>query len=757
MKKCLIVTVILLLGAITAFAAPLFDYRGVFPADRVADAKITNYMLLKEASKIRFEVDEQGQNQGSRIKIVKVQLTSEPGVVFADPAGISELQLPKTGIYEITLVPVIPAGSEIRFVLKVMEVEKTTASKISNSWQPESELSLTTVPAAIATVTSAIKVVETIQDSGLTNLLIPTPGSIASSPSVTPIEETLASMTLISSEAAILQPVVQPANLIAAGMEDDNSTGIILESPVADFFLNPFNGFRFRIEDPMLQNIDMLQKYIRIMVRSINGTEIPVKGSFFSPEPEIFVFMPEKTIPGCVYTVEISAANSLQKKILQTPVFPQISTEFVRSGPDLKVRIFWEKNPDLVANPSGQMISLAGCRIVLNSATEEILQLDVNQNFLPFGAVGVVTYRAAPFELELTLPSETVIKNGCNVEILAAFDGSNTLISAFRSSWQPTDEEILHESLIEEDYSDSEAVYLDTVASEAKVEEIAEEIIPLASMPVETSFTLHKSFSLLESEQDFALAWPQDIKWDDNGNIVVLDSQRRRICRFSGQGKKLRAFGNKGDGEGDLGLPVAIAVKSDGIFVSDSALHAIHHFDAEGKFVSSIKSDPVRGLVIDLPGGLCFRNDEMWVADRGNNRIMCFNTDGGFLGSFGSTTAAPIVAPVSIRADTESLFILEKSGLVKKFSPMGRFDATFQTGCGEALGFDVDDWAGIWVCDAEKFRVLRFSANGRLLTELAAPPTPKTWLPTAVAVRKDGKVVVADAQNKMLHIFVPGK
>ncbi|MDD3148711.1 MAG: hypothetical protein PHD82_15560, partial [Candidatus Riflebacteria bacterium] len=156
-----------------------------------------------------------------------------------------------------------------------------------------------------------------------------------------------------------------------------------------------------------------------------------------------------------------------------------------------------------------------------------------------------------------------------------------------------------------------------------------------------------------------------------------------------------------------------------------------------------------------LPCGISFRKNEMWIVDRNQARILCFNDQGAFLGSFGSTTVAPILSPAGIRADTDALFILESNGLVKKFSPMGSFDATFQSGCIESTGFDLDPWGGIWVCDPAKFQVHRFARNGSVLATLKAPPAPKPWLPTAVTVRKDGKIAITDAQNKMLHIFVP--
>ena len=236
---------------------------------------------------------------------------------------------------------------------------------------------------------------------------------------------------------------------------------------------------------------------------------------------------------------------------------------------------------------------------------------------------------------------------------------------------------------------------------------------------------------------------------------MVLDSQLFRVSRFNLNGSLVKVFGAKGGADGQFGLPVAIAVKDGKIYVADSTKRGIHILNEDGSFAGAISGDPATAAKIDLPSSVCFRKNEIWVADRAQARILCFNDQGAFLGSFASTAAAPIVAPVSIRADADSLFFLESNGLVKKFSPMGSFDATFQSGCSESTGFDVDPWGGIWVCDPVKFMVHRFSRNGKILTSILPPPGPRPWVPTSVAVRRDGKVAITDAQNKMVHIFSP--
>jgi sugar lactone lactonase YvrE len=223
------------------------------------------------------------------------------------------------------------------------------------------------------------------------------------------------------------------------------------------------------------------------------------------------------------------------------------------------------------------------------------------------------------------------------------------------------------------------------------------------------------------------------------------------LLNFSADGRLKLAFGKKGDQPGQMSLPVALTLKQGRIYVADTAQHCLHKFAEDGSFLLQIKSDPSRGAIIDVPGGLCFRGEELWAVDRGLARVCCFDVEGKYLGGFGDHGI--INSPLSVRSDDEGLFILEKNGIIKKFLPMGQQIAGFQTGCLEPRGFEVDPWGTIWVCDARQMQVVRFNQKGRVLATIKAPPGPRPWMPTGVAMRKDGMLAVSDAENKKIHIF----
>lgn len=744
MKKALVSVLLVILAAVSAFGSSLFEYRGIFPAGRATDAKITNYMLLKKDSRISFEIEEPGLGISERIKIARIKLTSDEKINFEKADGIKELDVAETGIYEITLIPATQEPGEMRFILKVSENGNKASSPVVTVVAPPPTIAVASTPViaiqpaitlpvkeVFATPTIAVPVLPVVKETQVASITLPNPDLSAN----------LASGNVLLTASGSSAPV--------AGQEP------VLLSPKTGFFLNPFNGFKFSLDDVNFLSGEKQRQMFRVFLRSNNGRELPVDGTFFSPEPDTLVFLPAKVVPGAIYNLEIADETLINKKLYSVPAFPDLAIDFFKSGSDLKARISWPQSIDLLPNPTGQMLSLTGSLVVVSKGGTQLLQLVADENLLPFGAIDRISYRAQPCELELTMPIDLFGAEDCVVEIKAAVDGGSDKVQAKKAQWKNSGIDDEPENASDDElFSKTPAAVIDEVAS-AAVPLKPEEIIARESMPGNTGFAVERSFSILENVADGLVSWPQDAIWDDQGGLWVLDSQKRRVCHFNSDGTLSSAFGSKGETPGAFGLPAAIARRDGTLYVSDTTRHSIHLFAEDGTYKSSITTDPASGIQIDLPGGICFRKNEMWVSDRGLARIFCFNDQGGLLGSFGSTPTAPIVSPSSVRADADFLFILEKNGLVKKFSPMGHFEATFQSGCSEGLGFDIDPWGGIWVCDSQKFQVLRFARNGSLLATIKAPPAPKPWLPTAVTVRKDGKIAVTDAQNKMLHIFAP--
>ncbi|HNX76448.1 MAG TPA: hypothetical protein PLM07_02675 [Candidatus Rifleibacterium sp.] len=768
MKKLLICLFFFTMSVQVMFAERLFDYRGVFPADRSADARITNYMLLKKGFQISFAIEEQGGAVSTRIRIPRIKLTSDETIFIEKPDGIQNLIVPETGIYEITLVPATTEPGEMRFVLKVYE-------SAASSTQP---ITVVAPTPAVSTQTGVVPLPTTPPQVASASLV-----PVAPVPSVTPVVQasatvaTAVELSPMLSSSTVLQgsTPIQTTNLIAntASLTAVASASIagpqpVLLSPANGYYLNPFKGFKFAHEDVNFIAADKLQAMIQVFLKTVDGREFTIKGRRFSPEPDVLAFIPEKVIPGAIYNLVVFDETLTRRTIFKVAAFPELQVDFSMAGSDVKARIFWHQSIDLMSDPESQVSQLKNSLLIIKKGDEQIASLNLDENLQPIGSIDRISYRAQPYEIELTIPVAILDDQACGIEVKALVDGNQEMVQVRKAFFKPVIEADETETAAPpvngsaasstaspadtDDFSDTPAAGNETLElGEPETEEIA----VLATLPASATFTLEKSFSVLTSEKNKLTAWPQAVAWGENGGVWVLDSQLRQVSRFNRNGTLVRNFGQKGEEPGTFGLPVSLAIKNQLLYLADSTKRCIHIFAEDGTFKSLITGDPTIGGSIDLPGGISFRKNEMWIADRNQARILCFNDQGTFLGSFGSTAAAPILAPVSIRADAESLFILESNGLVKKFSPMGSFDATFQSGCVEATGFDLDPWGGIWVCDPVKFQLLRFARNGSVLATIKAPSAPQPWLPTGVSIRRDGRIAVSDAANKMLHIFAP--
>ena len=147
---------------------------------------------------------------------------------------------------------------------------------------------------------------------------------------------------------------------------------------------------------------------------------------------------------------------------------------------------------------------------------------------------------------------------------------------------------------------------------------------------------LIKSFGSKGSE-DGQFNGPCGVDVDEEGRIIVADTENNRIEVFDNDGSFLHSFGSKGSSEGQFDQPNSVGVDRDGnIVICDSWNHRIQVMDIEGNFircfgtrgsgVSQLKSP--KSVDVDGEGRIV-------VCDSGNGRVSVFEKDGTFLFSFG--------------------------------------------------------------------------------------------------------------------------
>ncbi len=106
------------------------------------------------------------------------------------------------------------------------------------------------------------------------------------------------------------------------------------------------------------------------------------------------------------------------------------------------------------------------------------------------------------------------------------------------------------------------------------------------------------SIGLVEGPEEYMLNRPFDVKVADDGTIFVFDWGDVCIKVYDKDGKYLRTVGQRGQGPGDFGSLIYMALSSDGkIFVMDSRLRRISEFKMTGEYLGGF---PLEGFHMEM-------------------------------------------------------------------------------------------------------------------------------------------------------------
>jgi len=216
---------------------------------------------------------------------------------------------------------------------------------------------------------------------------------------------------------------------------------------------------------------------------------------------------------------------------------------------------------------------------------------------------------------------------------------------------------------------------------------------------------------------------PKGMCRDRDGNIIVIEPHYSRVNHFSTDGKLVTRWGVEGTNFGQLGMPRAGAVNSNGdIYIAEYTFsERVQRFAAQGHkcdlSFGRLGTEPgefsrAEGLGIDAQG-------RIYVADSCNHRIQVFSADGKFLRAYGRAGSAPgeFSYPYDIRIDSQ-----------------GRQ----------------------YVCEFGNSRIQIFDANDHLIEILGGPGGDPGQFsnPWAIALDSKGNLYVADAINNRVQEFL---
>jgi hypothetical protein len=124
-----------------------------------------------------------------------------------------------------------------------------------------------------------------------------------------------------------------------------------------------------------------------------------------------------------------------------------------------------------------------------------------------------------------------------------------------------------------------------------------------------------------EEGQDWEVfSFVPSVAFDGTGNLYVVDRDNGRVLVFGTDGRFVRQIGKKGQGPGELGLPVGVTILSDGrVAIFDLANAAVQVFGSDGAYQTLARSEPGFGSV---QGGGLAANPQGGVFMMGGNLRM---------------------------------------------------------------------------------------------------------------------------------------
>lgn len=128
-------------------------------------------------------------------------------------------------------------------------------------------------------------------------------------------------------------------------------------------------------------------------------------------------------------------------------------------------------------------------------------------------------------------------------------------------------------------------------------------LFPAANFRLEEEFTLGKA----EGEEAYLFSRITGLDVDENGNFYVLDFSSAQVRVFDSRGIFLRAIGRKGQGPGEMEMPVFVQVgpAAGELIVFDSLRRNLITFSQDGKYLRQSRArEPFVPIGLDPQGNI---------------------------------------------------------------------------------------------------------------------------------------------------------
>lgn len=233
--------------------------------------------------------------------------------------------------------------------------------------------------------------------------------------------------------------------------------------------------------------------------------------------------------------------------------------------------------------------------------------------------------------------------------------------------------------------------------------------------------------------------------------VFVADARNGRIQVFDKNGVFRRAFGQE-----RLGRPMNLTIVDDRLYVPDYFKDVIHVFRLDGSIERTMAIDD--GL--NSPGGVAVRADgSLLVADTYGQRVVQIGNSGEVLRSWEGKGVGParFNYPTDVAAAGDGFFVADGyNDRIQAFDADGNFERKWGGPFGLNVFGPFKGWfatvtsiaAGpngdLFAADFYNDRIQKFTAEGRFLTAFGTPSAAPGHTEIAVAVDADGAVWTAN-------------
>lgn len=271
-------------------------------------------------------------------------------------------------------------------------------------------------------------------------------------------------------------------------------------------------------------------------------------------------------------------------------------------------------------------------------------------------------------------------------------------------------------------------------------------------------FAPHYKMTIAGQGADSTVNGPLAVAVGTN-RVYITDSKGHRINVYDKKGKYLFSFGQEGTKEGEFVYPNALALDSQSnIYVGEFQNQRIQIFEPSGKYLRTIST--FMGTVI-TPLAIAIHNDFLYVADR-SGQILVMSLEGQYIRKFGQPGSTPglLNYPNGLAVSADGRLFISDSGnsRVQVFTTGGRYLETLDTSqyeLGLPRGIAVDDLGQLYIVDTFNHNVLvydedlkyQFSFGDRGMEE------GQFNFPNGITVDSDYKIYVTDRENNRVQVY----